>query len=268
MLCNLTSTVLLHSLIVGEFPGQESSFTALSSRMQRASTHHCKLGYDQTRELQPRQRPALAPDSSSLPPDAQLTVGSEQPGSSSASSSSGWQCSRGKDRAAAQTGPCLFAFPLESNFSGERYLPAVVNQIQKQGLSVLDHKEQKEENAPRQEAETRGPGQPQSGMRNLPIHDQQYDHKQQRSEAEVQQAVQGLAREGEHWQHQTAAEEAAEGLSGQQGCKEEARVFPSRPSQSEGARWHVLIDAAKACATAPPDLTQHPADFLVNLILL
>ncbi|KAL0050843.1 hypothetical protein WJX82_008290 [Trebouxia sp. C0006] len=32
--------------------------------------------------------------------------------------------------------------------------------------------------------------------------------------------------------------------------------------RSEGDRWHVLIDAAKACATAPPDLTQNPADFV------
>lgn len=28
-------------------------------------------------------------------------------------------------------------------------------------------------------------------------------------------------------------------------------------------RWMVLIDAAKGCATAPPDLSLYPADFVV-----
>lgn len=231
--------------------------------MQRASTHNCKLSCDQTPELHPRQGPPLA-QSSSLLPDAQLTAGPEQPGSSS-SSSSGAQRSRvrDKDRAVAQRGLCLFAFPLESNFSGERYAPSLINQIRKQGLSVTDHTEQKEEEAQRQE-ESQGPGQPQSDIQTLSMANQQHDYRQQRGEAEVQQAVQGLRRKEEHWQHQPAAEEPAEGLSGQQSCKEEARGAPSRPSHSEGARWHVLIDAAKACATAPPDLTKHPADFVVN----
>ncbi|KAK3255351.1 Molybdenum cofactor sulfurase, partial [Cymbomonas tetramitiformis] len=29
-----------------------------------------------------------------------------------------------------------------------------------------------------------------------------------------------------------------------------------------GGEWRVLLDAAKACATDPPDLTQYPADFV------
>ena len=231
--------------------------------MQRALSHHCKLSCDQTHEVQPRQGPSVT-QSSSLPPDAHLTARSEQSGPSS-----GAHCSKGRDRAAAaQKGPCLFAFPLESNFSGERYAPAVVNQIQTQGLSVTNHNEQKEEVAQRQEEEAQRSGQPQSGMQNLSTHDQQHDHKQQRGEAEVQQAVQGLTGgEEEHWKHQPAEEAAAEGLSGQQGCNEEARGLSSRPSQSDSAKWHVLIDAAKACATAPPDLTKHPADFVVSLLL-
>ena len=238
--------------------------------MQHASTHHCKLSCDQTRESQPRPGPSLAP-SSPLQPEAQLTVAPEQPGPSSPSPSSGLQCSRGRDRAAAQRGPCLFAFPLESNFSGERYDPAVVNQIQNQGLLVADHAQQEEENPQRQvqkKEETQNPGQPQSDLQTLSMHDQQYDHKQRGGEAEAQQAVQGLTWEEEHRQHQPAAEEAAEGLSGHRGCKEEARRLPSRPSQSESDRWHVLIDAAKACATTPPDLTKHPADFVVRLSLI
>ena len=38
-------------------------------------------------------------------------------------------------------------------------------------------------------------------------------------------------------------------------------------TQQEGAaqqRWLVLLDAAKACGTAPPDLSRHPADFVVS----
>ncbi len=27
-------------------------------------------------------------------------------------------------------------------------------------------------------------------------------------------------------------------------------------------RWRVLLDAAKGCATHPPDLSRHPADFV------
>lgn len=39
--------------------------------------------------------------------------------------------------------------------------------------------------------------------------------------------------------------------------------------QGQGAcsgaeRWHVFLDAAKACATRPPDLAQAPADFVVR----
>ena len=234
----VTSTHVATSDRMDVFPGQEFHFTAVSSPMQRASNHYCKLRCDQ--------------------------IGSEQPSSSSSSSSFGVQWTRGRDGAAAQRGPCLFAFPLESNFSGERYAPAVVNQIQKQGLWVKDDEEQKEENAQRQEERTHGPGQPRSDMQTLSMANQQHDYEQQRDEAEVRQAVQGVTREEEHWQHQPAAEEAAKGLSGQQGCEEKARGLPSRPSHSEDARWHVLIDAAKACATAPPDLTKHPADFVVT----
>jgi molybdenum cofactor sulfurtransferase len=32
---------------------------------------------------------------------------------------------------------------------------------------------------------------------------------------------------------------------------------------SKSKRWMVLIDAAKGCATLPPDLSEYPADFVV-----
>ena len=31
--------------------------------------------------------------------------------------------------------------------------------------------------------------------------------------------------------------------------------------------WHVLLDAAKACGSSPPDLSRFPADFVVSPIL-
>ena len=33
---------------------------------------------------------------------------------------------------------------------------------------------------------------------------------------------------------------------------------------SGAEHWHVFLDAAKACATRPPDLAQAPADFVVR----
>ena len=45
--------------------------------------------------------------------------------------------------------------------------------------------------------------------------------------------------------------------------------FPSRglAALQEGGpaprgRWRVLVDAAKGCASQPPDLSRHPADFV------
>lgn len=37
-----------------------------------------------------------------------------------------------------------------------------------------------------------------------------------------------------------------------------------RCSKAGKERWWVLLDAAKACATSPPDLSRHPADFVVR----
>lgn len=180
---------------------------------------------------------------------------------------------RGQGRAAAPRGPSLFAFPLESNYSGARYAPAMVNQIQTEGLVVSSQKQAKEPDfAQSQAQETRASGQLQSGVQPASCSNlHQPDHQQQRGEVEVQQAAQrGTKAEEGHGQHQPAAEEEApDSLSGQQGGEEEEEAggLSGRSSYSEGARWHVLIDAAKACATAPPDLTKHPADFVVNLWL-
>ena len=36
------------------------------------------------------------------------------------------------------------------------------------------------------------------------------------------------------------------------------------PSCQGGQRWHVFLDAAKACGSRPPDLAAAPADFVVS----
>ncbi len=45
----------------------------------------------------------------------------------------------------------------------------------------------------------------------------------------------------------------------------------SSPDQIPGdhkERWYILLDAAKACCSAPPDLSQSPADFVVWALTL
>lgn len=235
--------------------------------MRRLAPQHCKPP--------PQETHRRTPSSSSLPPHAiEFTTGLQQSQSSSSppsSSSAGSGCSRG--RAAAQTGPCLFAFPLESNFSGARYAPAVVNQIQTSGLTVASQEAEERRQAGQHEEEAGEPGQEeaaeklekfQSGLVSLSGSDSQHHHTQPHDEVEAEPAVQGPVSEEDHQQHQSAATQA-KGPTSDQTCKEEdAEMASTRPSQSEGARWHVLIDAAKGCATCPPDLTKHPADFVVR----
>ena len=237
--------------------GQEFFFTAVSSPMRRTPNQYCQHSTQETHNFQPRQAPSLV-QSSSLPPDAQSTTSSEQLLSSSSSARS--QCSRNTGRAAVQKGPCLFAFPLESNFSGARYAPAVVNQIQTGGLAVTTQELEGQQQAGLEEEEPEAQAKSQSGVQMLSRTGQQRTHEQQQcNEVKAQQAVQELGWEQERGQHQPAA--TAEGFTG---CEEDAGGLLGRAGQSEGARWHVLIDAAKACATAPPDLTKHPADFVVR----
>lgn len=233
--------------------------------MQRPTTQHGNSTPQEAQGVPSRQ--AVSSSSSSLPANAQSTIRLRQSQSSSSFSSSSAEShsSWGRERAAAQKGPCLFAFPLESNFSGIRYAPAVVNHIQTCGMMVANQKEGEEQRpaGQQEEEEAEGQGQSQSCVKNLSGSDQQQHHRQPCDEAEAH-PVEGLIKAEEHQRHQPAAVQA-KGTTGDSTCKEEeARLAPSRPSQSEGARWHVLIDAAKACATAPPDLTKHPADFVVG----
>ena len=205
-----------------------------------------------------------SPSSSLLPSDEQSARAEELPSSPPPISSSSAEDDDTGLRAAAGRSPCLFAFPLESNFSGARYEPAVVNEIQTSGLSILRHaKEEDEEKTqikPQLDAET------------LSVTDQQLSPKQQHLLGEAQEALQTpredqqSLKEEEQWQgHRIGAEEEEACQSGQPDQEGVVQRLHSRRSQPSGARWHVLIDAAKACTTAPPDLTKHPADFVVSL---
>ncbi|KAL3136431.1 hypothetical protein ABBQ38_005687 [Trebouxia sp. C0009 RCD-2024] len=243
--------------------GQHFTFTAVSSSMQRPTTQHGNPTPQGTRGLHPKQAASSSSSSMLLHADATTSLQQSQSSSSCSSSSAESHSSWGRDRAAAQKGPCLFAFPMESNFSGTRYAPAVVNHVQTCGLMVANQNEGEERRpAGQHEEAAEGQGWSQSGVKSLSGSDQQQHHQQPCDAEEAQPAVQGLIREEEHQQRQPATIQA-KGITGDSnGNKEEARLAPSRPSESEDARWHVLIDAAKACATAPPDLTKHPADFV------
>lgn len=233
--------------------------------MQRPTTQHGNPTPQGTRGLHPKQAASSSSSSMLLHADATTSLQQSQSSSSCSSSSAESHSSWGRDRAAAQKGPCLFAFPMESNFSGTRYAPAVVNHVQTCGLMVANQNEGEERRpAGQHEEAAEGQGWSQSGVKSLSGSDQQQHHQQPCDAEEAQPAVQGLIREEEHQQRQPATIQA-KGITGDSnGNKEEARLAPSRPSESEDARWHVLIDAAKACATAPPDLTKHPADFVVG----
>ena len=213
-------------------------FGAVSKPMHRSSAQDSRL---MTQDSPPEARSTLQPFSSSQP--------DSKPGLDSAhSSSSAAAAHDGSPRASAPTAPCLFAFPLESNFSGTRYDLAVVNQIQTNGVAINVCREEEQQSLLQQHGEAGDwqlQQQPEEAERQLP---------QQQREAENQHSQQQHGDEVEVWKDQ-------------HGEEEDARMLNGRPGQSDGDRWHVLIDAAKACATGPPDLTKHPADFVVRHLL-
>ena len=179
--------------------------------------------------------------------------------------------------------PCLFAFPLESNFSGARYDPAVVRQIQTSGLAVTPcacSKASEQQCSLQSGVQLISEEEQQSGQQQVKTEqqsdqqkakeEQQCGQQQQSAEEEPQPAQQQQQHQTkEEQQHsvqqlQAAAEEEKWQYAGQLSEEEAARLRVGNSGRSEGDRWHVLIDAAKACTTAPPDLTQNPADFVVS----
>ena len=172
--------------------------------------------------------------------------------------------------ASGSEAPCLFAFPLESNFSGARYDPALVNQIQSKGVHVACYRtaaaqasHEEEDVQQVHQPHNRGEEQP-SGLK---LTQEGRQAQQEQTEEEQRCAQQQVVTEQEAMQLDQHSQEEEGVQPGQHSQKEEdARMRRERPVQSDGDRWHVLIDAAKACATAPPDLTKHPADFVVSFI--
>lgn len=211
-------------------------FGAVSKPMRRSSAQDSGL---MTQDSPPKAKSTLQPCSSSQT--------DSKPGLDSApllhSSSSAAAAHDG--RASAPTAPCLLAFPLESNFSGTRYDPAVVNQIQTNGVAVNVCHEEEQQSLLQHHGDAGG-----------------WQLQQQPEEAEQQLLQQQREAENQHSQQQHGDE--VEVRKDQHGEEEDARMLDGRP---DGDRWHVLIDAAKACATGPPDLTKHPADFVVRHLL-
>ena len=233
-----------------------------------------------THPHQPATQSAAQDSVSSLQLPQQAPSSSSSFTSSSSAAAGAASC---HSRSATATAPCLFAFPLESNFSGARYDPAVVRQIQTSGLAVtpcacskgseqqcslqsgLHRTSEEEQQSGQQQAEEEQQSDHQQAKEEQQCGQQQRQHaeeephddqqqQQQQTEEEKQQSVQQLQ----------AAEEEEQHYPGQHSKEEAARLRLRDSGRSEGDRWHVLIDAAKACATAPPDLTQNPADFVVS----
>ena len=173
----------------------------------------------------------------------------------------------------AAAAPCLFAFPLESNFSGARYDPAVVRQIQTTGVTVHSCCEEAEQRSGQASTshseEDQQPGQ-ESGSHSE--EDQQAEQTLQHQNGAEQRAPKLQTKPAEQGQpyglqqpQAPATGEEEELRPGQQQSKEEELSNLERsPRPTSSARWHVLIDAAKACTTAPPDLTKNSADFVVG----
>lgn len=55
------------------------------------------------------------------------------------------------------------------------------------------------------------------------------------------------------------------GSAGEQSAEPRMPGEQSAGEETLRERWWVLLDAAKACGSCPPDLRRHPADFVVCL---
>ncbi len=252
-------------------------------------TEFAAIGQPMYHQSTPPPQPASQPATQDSTNSLQLPQQTPSSSSSSIPSSStvAGAASRGS-RSNAAASPCLFAFPLESNFSGARYDPAVSRQIQFSGLAVTpcacskgleqqcsrqsgvhrisEEDQQSGQQQAKEEQQSRlqqakeeqqcSCQQRQSVDEELQPDQQQREQQQQQTEEEQPQSVQQLQAAGKEEEHQ---------CPGQHSKEEAARLHVGDSGCSQGDRWHVLIDAAKACATAPPDLTQHPADFVVSV---
>jgi len=246
--------------------GSRTKFAAIGQPMYHQPTHPPR----------PATQPATQDSINSL------KLRQQAPSSSISSSSAVAGAASRDSRSDAAAAPCLFAFPLESNFSGARYDPAVVRQIQISGLAVTPcacSKDSEQQCSQQPGLHRSNENQQQSGQQQAK-EEQQSDQQQATEEQQFGQQQQQPAEEEHHpdqqqqqqteeehqsdQQLQTAAEEEEPQNHGQHSKEEAVRLHDRDSGRSEGDNWYVLVDAAKACATAPPDLTQNPADFVVS----
>ena len=247
--------------------GSRTTFAAVGQPMYHQST----------RPPQPATQPATQDSINNLQLRPQASS------SSSGSSSAVAGAASCDSRSDAATAPCLFACPLESNFSGARYDPAVVRQIQTSGLAVtpcdcsegsgqqcsqqsgLHRTSEEEQQSGQQQAKEERQSEQQQVTKEQKCGGQQRQSAEEELQPDQQQQQQQTEDGHQSVQQlQAAAEEEKRQYSGQHSKEEAARLQVGDSGRSEGDRWHMLIDAAKACATAPPDLTQNPADFVVS----
>jgi hypothetical protein len=166
----------------------------------------------------------------------------------------------------------LFAFPLESNFSGARLDPALPQALARRQAPSNPSASPPTPQTPRSETPPRpsnAPGaEPFSGRPSA-----EGGGVQMRPSAEGRE--QGESGEGGEGEHGTRERSRGEGMrslgegaesgegdwetSGEGGVDREWGV-----RMGPGDRWLVLLDAAKACCSSPPDLSRHPADFVVR----
>ena len=214
-------------------------------------------------------------------------------------SSRGWMAPRGEP-AQAPSGSqghvaCLFAMPCESNFSGERYDPSIVASLQQSGPwgSSPLASESPLEGLPAGSCHTASCSQPShpGGLRTSaqspgPVdhHDPvELPHSSSPPAQPTQPSHVPLARKGPDSQD-VDLKRLGQHLVAASSCPLQPCVDPLRRLLSKGRRcgfdapagleshavqqqWYVLLDAAKACASSPPNLSTCPADFVVRAIL-
>ena len=187
--------------------------------------------------------------------------------------------------------PCLFAFPLESNFSGVRYDPAVISQIQTAGLaversghetsSIVSQQTNSQSTKTAQATQHYKAARQQGEEEEQTEQSLQPDRHADKQQPAVSHGLHARAgkREKEDEEAQASRQEEGkedsrveeEGIEGSR-HEEEGEGTSSRQAEEDvgrgSHRWHVLVDAAKACASSPPDLTKHRADFVVSTLAL
>ena len=187
--------------------------------------------------------------------------------------------------------------PCESNFSGERYDPNIVASVQQHGPWGRIHPVECSAN----HSEIR-PSAGHHSFCNQPCHhavleaDGSTEAQSCSDSAQLEQTAHRLPGADDLDSHGIECPDQqphALSTSSQQPIKESCSCHPAanvedgrstqqraaqdthaelpdgqgRQQQQQQQKWYVLLDAAKACASQPPDLSNCPADFVVGVIL-